>query len=183
MLGLGLGSNKNVFNVSAAEARPAVTDEYVFTDNNLYDWNATGLSGELVANPDYAYYQDEEEDNVDHRIIKANSTSSSNLYAVDARPNDIYYKIRIFRGDISQNLTGIFRISAFGKVLTLDEADRELPFATEKIYTGVIQDVPYTSQYYYVDFHKDPSEYGQGSLTGGFMIIYSIQFASYDLSA
>lgn len=181
MLGLGLGSNKNAFNVSAVEARPAVTDEYVFTNNNLYGWNATILSGELVANPDYAYYQDVETDNVDHRIIR-NSTDS-NLYAVGARPNDIYYKIRVFRGDTSQNLTGIFRISAFGKSFTLDEADRELPFATEKTYTGVIQDVTYSSQYYYVDFHKDPSEYGQEAIDTGFMIIYSIQFASYDLSA
>lgn len=182
MLGFGLGLNKGGGKVTGGdpvEERPALSDEYIFTDNNLYGWSASGISGQLVSGDNYAAYEDNSTTNLDHRIIR--SSYDAELY-ID-QPNDIYYKIRVFRGDISQNLTGIFRVSAFGKALTLDEADRELPFATEKTYTGVIQDVVYSNQYYYIDFHKDPSEYDQKDLTGGFMAIYSIQFANYDLSA
>jgi hypothetical protein len=179
MLGLGLGSNKNAFSVSAAAAKP-LSDDYIFTDDNLYGWAATTTtSGDFVSGVDYATYEDNSTTNVNHRIIR-NSTDA-NLYS--AEPKDIYYKIRIFRDDNTENLTGIWRVSAFGKTLTLDESDRELPFGEEKTYTGVIPDVFYSNQYYYVDFHKDPSEYGQEALTGGSMRVYSIQFANYDLSA
>lgn len=180
MLGLGLGANRNNTSVGGVEARPDLLDSYVFSSSNR-GWAPSSASGQLDEYVPFSIYSDLSPTNNDHRILRV--SSDSNIYTASERPSTIYYKLDVMNGNSSSdNITGIAAVSAFGRKVDLFSEYGDLAYNTRTQIYGSIEDVPYSNYYYILDVHPDPSELGQQSLTDGSMVLFSIEFANYDLS-
>lgn len=165
MLGLGLGANKGTTLLSEPEVLYSEISKFSETTEA---WNPSFGSGTLTfIASGLVQFEDTSTTATSFNILK--TFAGASIYA--NQPPRIYYKV-VYEIPSGGSILGLNYVGVFGKNDNLNDTTK----GTTVTHTGFVDNPPYTSQYFVLNFSCDPA-----TDTGDVLFIKEISFSNQNI--